>query len=232
MAAMERGEPREEWMKAQAPPPTDQSTFHLMKIFKWFQPTARAFKVRFLHKCFMPLQCHLMLLKCCHPLALLLSATPKRRVIPRMTSKWQHWGEQRAVDSMKKQRGKGEKKGEGGGGGKYRGLRWGEGWKGQNTVFISRYKIFIVASQEPNWPSQWFKGTFQRRLGCVSGLRHDPVGPVRLYRGGGKRGTLRGTALTDWETCTTADTTHAVKEKWTHMEKKKKGGEDGGRSLQ
>lgn len=113
MAAMERGEPREEWMKAQAPPPTDQSTFHLMKIFKWFQPTARAFKVRFLHKCFMPLQCHLMLLKCCHPLALLLSATPKRRVIPRMTSKWQHWGEQRAVDSMKKQRGKGEKKGRG-----------------------------------------------------------------------------------------------------------------------
>lgn len=55
----------------------------------------------------------------------------------------------------------------GGGGGKDWGQCWGEGWKGQNTVFISCYKIFIVPSHKPNWPSQWFERTLQRLLGWV-----------------------------------------------------------------
>lgn len=85
--------------------------------------------------------------------------------------------------------------------GKNRGQRWGERWKGQNTVFISCYKIFIEPLQKPNWASQRFEKNItgnerkkrrekrrerereKRResTGLGATLRHHPIGLSHLY---------------------------------------------------
>lgn len=99
----------------------------------------------------------------CHPLAFSSSASQKQLAILKMTRRWQHWGKNRLARAKKNRR----KEGGGGKNSKNWGQCWGEGWKGQNTVFISRHKTFNVPSYKPNRLSQLFENK-----NCSAGCRN------------------------------------------------------------